>query len=78
MERADGPCGVLYCEGYLCCRKEGFKTLLGSFDSKYEVLSRKYFSQTVLPVLYSKTSEAVSNKLEDIIEKGYFTATTDL
>ena len=58
--------------------KEGFKTLLKSFDSKYEVPSRKYFSQTALPALYAKTQETVSNELEEVRGGGYFAATTDL
>ena len=58
--------------------KKGFKTLLKSFDSKYEVPSRKYFSQTALPALYAKTQETVSNELEEVKGGGYFAATTDL
>ena len=58
--------------------KEGFKALLKSFDSKYEVPSRKYFSQTALPALYAKTREAVSNELDEVRSGGYFAATTDL
>ena len=58
--------------------KEGFKTLLKSFDLKYEVPSRKYFSQTALPVLYAETQETVSNKLEEVRGGGYFAVTTDL
>ena len=42
--------------------KEGFKMLLKSFDLKYEVPSRKYFSQTALPALYAKIREEVSNE----------------
>ena len=58
--------------------KEGFKTLLNSFDPKYEVPSRKYFSQTALLVLYAKTCEEISNELEGVKGGGYFAATTDL
>ena len=59
-------------------KKEGFKVLLEWFDSKYELPSRKYFSQTALPALYAKTREAVNKELEEVKEAGYFAATTDL
>ena len=49
--------------------KKGFKTLLKSFNSKYEVPSQKYFSQTALPALYAKTRETVSNELEEVKEE---------
>ena len=58
--------------------KEGFKALLERFDSKYELPSQKYFSQTALPALYAKTREAVNKELEEVKEAGYFAATTDL
>ena len=44
---------------------------------KYEVPSQKYFSQSALPVLYAKTQETVSNKLEEVKGGGYFAATTE-
>ena len=56
--------------------KTGFKMLLKSFDSKYEMRNRNHFSQTVLPMLYVKTQETVSNKLEEVKGGGYFVATT--
>ena len=52
--------------------------LLNSFNSKYEVPSRKYFSQTAPPTPYAKTQETVSNELEEVKRGGYFAATTDL
>ena len=55
-----------------------FKTLLKSFDLKYEVPNQKYFSQTALPKLYTKTREIVSNELEEVKGGGYVAATTDL
>ena len=50
--------------------------LLKSFDLKYEVPSRKYFSQTALPALYATTQETVSNELEEVKGGGHFAATT--
>ena len=58
--------------------KTGFKTLLKSFDLKYEVPSWKHFSQTALPVQYVNTQETVSKELEEVKGGGYFAAITDL
>ena len=68
---------VLYCiEDVMpihTVEKEGFKALLERFNSKYELPSQKYSSQTALPALYAKTREA-----EEVKEAGYFAATIDL
>ena len=37
--------------------RPGFTALLKAFDSRYRIPSRKYFSQTALPSLYSTTKE---------------------
>lgn len=58
--------------------KKGFVRLLKTLDPKYELPSRKYFSQTALPALYTKTQDSVRRELEDIKTTGYFAATTDM
>ena len=58
--------------------KKGFAHLLKTLDPKYELPSRKYFSQTALPALYVETQDSVRSELEDIKTIGYFAATTDM
>ena len=53
----------------------GFTALLKEFDSRYQIPSRKYFSQTALPSLYSTTKEKVTGELKQV---KFFSATTDL
>ena len=55
--------------------KEGFKKLLHSFDSQYELPSRKYFSKTAIPKLYAKNREIVEEELKSV---DYFSATADM
>ena len=55
--------------------KEGFKRLVASFDERYELPSRKYFSRTAMPALYNRTREAVALEVQGA---EFFSATTDL
>jgi len=48
---------------------------LKAFDSRYQIPSRKYFSQTALPSLYSTTKEKVTGELKQV---KFFSATTDM
>ena len=41
-----------------------FTALLKAFDSCYQIPSRKHFSQTALPSLYSTTKEKVAGELK--------------
>lgn len=55
--------------------KEGFKRLLKTVDTRYELPSRKYFSQTSLPRMYTECREKIVGQLQNV---AYFSTTTDL
>ncbi len=55
--------------------RSGFKQLLNDFDPKYDIPSRKYFSQQAIPKLYNKTKEGVLWQLQNI---EFFSATSDM
>ena len=55
--------------------KPGFRQMLTQFDSRYELPSRKYFSQVALPALYAKVHDNVESEVQGI---KYYSATTDL
>lgn len=55
--------------------KPGFKKMLQTFDSRYELPSRKYFTNTALPQLYSKVRETVVNELQSA---KFYSSTTDM
>ena len=55
--------------------KPGFRKLLGDFDPRYKIPSRKYFSETAIPRLYSSVRDKVK---EEISSVQYFSGTTDL
>ncbi len=55
--------------------KQGFKHFVKSFDERYKIPSRSYFSRTALPDLYSSTRQKVR---EEISKVQFFSATTDL
>ena len=55
--------------------KAGFKALLRALDPRYELPSRKYFSQTAIPKLYAMTRDTVATELKQI---KFFSATSDL
>lgn len=53
----------------------GFKKMVRTLDKRYNVPSRKYFSQTALPKLYSQCHATVATELKQV---QHFAATTDL
>lgn len=55
--------------------KPGFRKLVETLDSRYELPSRSYFSRTALPELYTQVRDRVKAELGSIT---YFSATTDL
>ena len=55
--------------------KSGFKRLLNDFDLKYELPSRKYFSQKAIPKLYNETKDGVLQQLQ---HAEFFSATSDM
>ena len=56
--------------------KEGFKTMLKSFNPKYQLPSRHYFTRVAIPTLYTTTKEMVEHTIKtDMV---YFDSTTDL
>ena len=55
--------------------KSCFRQMLKTFDAKYQLPSRKYFSETAIPRLYSSVREKV---LEELSSVEYFSGTTDL
>lgn len=55
--------------------KTGFQNLLKTFDPQYELPSRKYFSKTALPHLYTETRKSVEAELSTV---DYYSATTDM
>ena len=55
--------------------KKGFKKLLQTFDSQYELPSRKYFLKTAMPKLYDMSQEIVAAELKNV---DYFSATADM
>ena len=55
--------------------KSGFKQLLNDFDPKYDIPSRKYFSQQAIPNLYNETKEGVLWQIQNI---EFFSATSDM
>ena len=55
--------------------KERFHQMLKKFDSRYEVPSLKYFSQTDIPKQYDEVRKRVAGELNNI---SYYAATTDL
>ena len=56
--------------------KPVFKRMVRMLDPKYSLLSRKYFSDTEIPRLYSELKEGVVKPA--VQGADYFTATTDL
>ena len=56
-------------------QKSGFIRLVRSFDKRYELPDRSYFSRTALPALYAKVRSDVKTDLESA---SYFAATSDL
>ena len=55
--------------------KEGFRALLRTLDSRYEVPSRVHFSNSIIPELYASTKGRVAQLLSKV---KCFAGTTDL
>lgn len=55
--------------------KPSFKRLLQTLDPRYKMPSRKYFSEQVLPKMYSDVREKVTAKLNNV---GRFSTSSDL
>ncbi|XP_011408230.1 PREDICTED: zinc finger BED domain-containing protein 1-like [Amphimedon queenslandica] len=55
--------------------KEGFKELIRTLDSRYELPNRSHFTRNIIPELYSSTKEKVARRLCSV---KYFAATTDI
>ena len=55
--------------------KPGFTNMLRKLDPKYKVPSRKYFTKTALPSLYTETRDKL---VKDPQEVEYYSLTTDL
>ncbi|XP_038591229.1 E3 SUMO-protein ligase ZBED1-like [Micropterus salmoides] len=55
--------------------KTGFINLIKTLDPRYELPSRKYFSEVALPKLYNITREKVSRELGEL---SFYSATTDM
>ena len=55
--------------------KSGFQQLLKDFDPRYQLPSRKYFSQQAIPKLYNETKESI---LQQLRSAEFFSATSDM
>ena len=55
--------------------KPGFRKMLHTLDPRYELPSRKYFSNVAIPKMYQELKENVAKELVDV---EYFSATSDL
>ncbi|XDV25933.1 hypothetical protein PO909_029757 [Leuciscus waleckii] len=55
--------------------KEGFKQMIKTLDPRYEMPSRKYFSQVAIPNLYQKHRAKIETDLATVL---HFAATTDM
>ena len=55
--------------------KPGFKQMMATFDKQYTLPGRKYFSNTAIPALYTRTREQV---MQEVAQADFFSATTDL
>ncbi len=60
---------------YHTVEKESFKELLQTFDKKYELPGRKYFTKTAIPDLYNKTRETIAKDLKSV---DFVALTTDM
>ena len=55
--------------------RRGFNAMIKAIDPRYEVPSRKYFTETEMPKLYAELREKVEKEMCDL---KYFATTTDL
>ena len=63
------------CQALYTVEKPGFRKFLDTFDSRYEIPSRNYFSRTALPTLYAQVRDRIKTELTSV---KYFAATSDL
>ena len=47
--------------------KSGFKQLMKTFDARYQLPSRSYFSRTAIPALYESVRERVKQNLDEVV-----------
>ncbi|GAA6097629.1 zinc finger BED domain-containing protein 1-like [Tachysurus ichikawai] len=52
--------------------RRGFKAVIRAIDPRYEVPSRKYFTETEMPKLYAELCENVEKELCDLEYFGYY------
>ncbi|XP_019206021.1 zinc finger BED domain-containing protein 1-like [Oreochromis niloticus] len=55
--------------------REGFKKMLKTFEPRYKLPTKKYFSKVALPALYEEIRTEVSNALSSV---EFFASTTDM
>lgn len=55
--------------------KDGFQEMLQTLDPRYNLPSRRYFSETALPKLYESCRQTLSHKLQKVT---YYATTSDL
>ena len=63
------------CQAMHVVEKPGFKKMVNTFDKRYTLPSRKYFSRTALPKMYASLKEKVRKELASV---SFFSSTTDL
>ena len=56
-----------------CDEKKGFKNLISSLNSRYELPGRRYFMENEIPRLYDDVREAIR---DDVTAASYFSCTT--
>ena len=59
---------------YSVVENEGFRGMVRTLEPKYKIPSRRYFTDTALPTLYSETK---SNVLDTLMEAGRVAITCD-
>ncbi len=45
---------------------KGFQLLISHLEPRYDMVSRKYMSETALPELYGKVCKDISEKIKDV------------
>jgi len=60
----------------LAVDKPGFRSMLKTFDSRYQPPSRKYFSNTAIPSLYATERAKLQEELSSSVK--FYSGTTDL
>lgn len=55
---------ALDAEPFALVEREGFKNLISHLAPKYELPSRKYFSETIIPTMYEDLKKAIETELQ--------------